>query len=402
VDTIEAKANATSTAEEAPLPRRDLLILPLISICTIVLCLIAAESLAEYFFASQELNPCMVPDPVHGAKFKPNCTVRMKAAEGPWVTSSYNDCGYRTKEPCGPKPAGTTRIALLGSSSSEGYYNSYDQTFASLTAAELTKVLKRPVEVQNLGRAGCNPICALNRVDEALALKPDFVMLAMSNFDMQNMETTGAALQNAKAIAPIAPTYKEKVFSYLKEKKAVVAVTHFLTEDNPGFARVRVTTYLTNGDLAGYLWKPFPAAWNDRIQLLDGLLESAEAKCRNAHVPFVLIEIPTFQQVSLMGYQNLPAGVDPYAFTHSLQQLALQHQMQFINTTDAFTKPNDKFYVVDGHMNANGNAVVARVVVEHLLAEQMPALAPQGKALAGTSEASWKPAASGPALIAER
>jgi hypothetical protein len=96
-----------------------------------------------------------------------------------------------------------------------------------------------------------------------------------------------------------------------------------------------------------------------------------------------------------MGYQNLPAGVDPYAFTHSLQQLASQHQMQFINTTDAFTKPNDKFYVVDGHMNANGNAVVARVVVEHLLAEQMPALAPQGKALAGTSGASWKPAAYG-------
>jgi hypothetical protein len=379
VDTREARANATSTAEEAPLPRRDLLILPLISICTIVLCLIAAESLAKHFFASQELNTCMVSDPVHGAKFKPNCTVRMKAAEGPWVTSSYNDCGYRTKESCGPKPPGTTRIALLGSSSSEGYYNSYDQTFASLTAAELTKVLKRPVEVQNLGRAGCDPICALNRVDEALALKPDVVMMAMSNFDMQNMETTGAALQNAKAIAPITPTYKEKVFSYLKEKKAVVAVTHFLTENNPAFARVRVMTYLTNGDLAGYLWKPFPATWNDRIQLLDGLLESAEAKCRNAHVPFVFIEIPTFQQVSSMGYQNLPAGVDPYAFTHSLQQLASQHQMQFINTTDAFTKPNDTFYVVDGHMNANGNAVVARVVVERLLAEQMPALAPQEK-----------------------
>jgi hypothetical protein len=379
VDTIEAKANATSTAEEAPLPRRDLVILPLISICTIVLCLIAAESLAKHFFASQELNTCMVSDPVHGAKFKPNCTAWMKAAEGPWVTSSYNDCGYRTKESCGPKPPGTTRIALLGSSSSEGFYNSYDQMFASRTAAELTNVLKRPVEVQNLGRAGCDPICALNRVDEALALKPDLVMLAMSNFDMQNMETTGAALQNAKAIAPIAPTYKEKVFTYLKEKKAVVAVTHFLTENNPTFARVRVRTYLTNGDLAGYLWKPFPATWSDRIQLLDGLLESAEAKCRNAHVPFVFIEIPTFQQVSLMGYENLPAGVDPYAFTHSLQQLASQHQMQFINTTDAFTKPNDAFYVVDGHMNGNGNALVARVVVEHLLAEQMTALAPQEK-----------------------
>ena len=113
------------------------------------------------------------------------------------------------------------------------------------------------------------------------------------------------------------------------------------------------------------------------MQLLDGLLASAEAKCRNAHVPFVFIEIPTFQQVSLMGSDNLPAGVDPYAFSHSLQQLASKHQMQFINTTDAFTKPNDAFYVVDGHMNGNGNAVVARVVVEHLLAEQMPALAPQ-------------------------
>ena len=377
MDTMEAKANATSTAEEAPLPRRDLLILPLISICTIGLCLIAAESLAKYFFASQELNTCMVSDPVHGAKFKPNCTVRMKAAEGPWVTSSYNDCGYRTKASCGPKPPGTTRIALLGSSSSEGFFNSYDQMFASRTAAELTNVLKRPVEVQNLGRAGCDPICALNRVDEALALKPDLVMLAMSNFDMQNMETTGAALQNAKAIAPITPTYKEKVFTYLKEKKAVVAVTHFLTENNPAFARVRVRTYLTNGDLAGYLWKPFPrpgmtacrywtACWNRRkLSVAMRMFLSSSLKFRH------------FNKYRLMGADNLPAGVDPYAFTHSLQELATKHQMQFINTTDAFTKPNDTFYVVDGHMNGNGNALVARVVVEHLLAEQMPALAPQ-------------------------
>ena len=68
-----------------------------------------------------------------GDRALPNCTARYKAGEGPWAENSYNACGYRTEHPCGPKPPGSFRVALIGSSTSMGYLIPYQQTFAVRT-----------------------------------------------------------------------------------------------------------------------------------------------------------------------------------------------------------------------------------------------------------------------------
>lgn len=60
------------------------------------------------------IDSCRVADANIGFANRPGCISRMKNAESSWETNQYNDCGYRTKESCGPKPAGTIRVALVG------------------------------------------------------------------------------------------------------------------------------------------------------------------------------------------------------------------------------------------------------------------------------------------------
>src|SRR5579863_10473039 len=88
------------------LPRRDYILLPLLSFLTIVLMFAVSEIFTRLFWLQHKSFNCVIEDPVEGDRFKPNCTERSKLAEGPWVTYSYNDCGYRSITSCGPKPAG--------------------------------------------------------------------------------------------------------------------------------------------------------------------------------------------------------------------------------------------------------------------------------------------------------
>jgi hypothetical protein len=87
------------------LPRRDLWLLPLISVLTLCIPVGGAELAARLIWPLQLDNACRLADPEVGVRYRPNCTTTMKTPEGPWYVSSYNDCGYRSDSSCGP-PAG--------------------------------------------------------------------------------------------------------------------------------------------------------------------------------------------------------------------------------------------------------------------------------------------------------
>src|SRR5271156_4840126 len=140
---------------EEHFPPRDFLILPLLSLLTLVAIVGGAETCARHVWEAREDSSCDQTTPLEGNRYKPNCTARMKLAEGPWVQSSYNECGYRSTAPCrGAKPPNTIRLALLGASDAEGYYVSYPDTFAARSEKILTRECGRPVEIQNLAGSG--------------------------------------------------------------------------------------------------------------------------------------------------------------------------------------------------------------------------------------------------------
>jgi hypothetical protein len=364
---------------EPKLPRRDFIILPLLSIVTIAVCLLASEELSKHYFVTGPENECEVNDKILGYRYRPNCTTRQKAPDGPWVTNTYNECGYRTKESCGQKPPGTTRVSLLGSSMGEGCAVAFEKTFAARTANDLTRILGRPVEIQNLSRNACSILCMFHLTDEALALKPDLLIMVIDPWELEQLSSEGVA-NRYQPLPPVQHILGEihaspavRLKRMIGNNKTTLAVEYFLFQDTSVYARM----FLSRGDRSDYLRKPFSPAWEERFEGFDIILGEMARKANAAHVPFVLVELPSFAQASFLKIQNPPAGVDPYALNERLRQIASRHGVQFMDTLDIFKrepKINEFFYVVDTHMNGEGHGLVSQALVEQLIDKQNSAL----------------------------
>src|ERR1017187_794686 len=385
----QSNAMTPEDAQEETLPRRDLIILPLLSLLTLAVCLLAANATARHFFLSVRDDRCEVDDPRIGFRYGRNCTEHAKTAEGPWVAHQFNDCGYRTMESCGPTPQGTTRISLLGASSAEGYLVPYDETFATRATRQLTFELGRPVEIQNLGREQCYPDCVLRRIDEALALKPNLVLVAVTPIDLDHMDpsevenpdkpmpTNVDQVQLRHKLDPHNPL--NAVQDFVEHSSAGVATLHFLFQNPATFIHM----YLLSGEHAGYLRTTLSPVWDDRLKACDIVFAEIAEQARNANVPVALVEVPSFAQASLVSMNSIPSGLDPYAINERLRQISERHGIQFIDVLDAFRHgpgANKLFYVVDGHLNGAGSALVSNALAQQLIKAQGAALRGQNVA----------------------
>ena len=117
------------------LPRRDFVILPILSIATIMAVLAAAEIGSRLAMPEVQADSCMIHDPLLGERAKPNCISHTKNPEGEWVENKYNECGYRSNTPCHAPLNGALRIAVIGSSTGWGYQVPTDETWYTRTAA---------------------------------------------------------------------------------------------------------------------------------------------------------------------------------------------------------------------------------------------------------------------------
>jgi len=370
------------TIQHSRLSRRDVMILPSLSLLTIILLLLGSEATARHFFASDERDSCTVSDANIGSNFRHNCTSRMKIAEGAWVTYRYNDCGYRSGASCGPKPPGSSRISLIGSSASKGEYVDYDETFATRTAAALTSRCHRQVEVQNLGRRACSPVCTFHRIDEALALRPDVLVMGVSPHDLDIM----LPQQVKDRYQPMGPRngnvaedekagLLEQVRKSITESSSVFAAQHFLFQDPATYLKM----YLVHGDKADFLRLPFSATWQQRFDGFDLMLGEMADKARAAHVPFYLVEIPSLAQISVLSLPASPAkNIDATAINRELAEIAARHGVEFVDVLGNFKNTpgsNKDFYMVDGHLNADGEALISGPLVEKLIDSKSGAFA---------------------------
>lgn len=231
-------------SEHGSLPQRDLIVLPLISLLTLIALLGIAEVAARIFFVASGSETCSRA-PGEGLGMRPNCVSHSKPAEGPEVEMAYNDCGYRNPEPCGPKPASTIRLALLGASDAQGFKVPYKATFAARTSAALTRRCGRPVEIQNMGVAAAKPLDTYLRTDEALALRPDLVLWVMMPNELQERDTRSLRGDGVVENPPAQPTRGDApgpqprllqqintlADTVITHSRAVLVAEHFLFQD---------------------------------------------------------------------------------------------------------------------------------------------------------------------------
>ena len=363
----QPSSSSSADIQDTKLPRRDWVILPLIALTTIALMAGICEFAGRIVWPEQD-DTCFIAD-TKGVHYQANCRSRVKIAEGPWIENAYNNCGYRSQEPCGPKPLDSIRIAVLGSSSSYGYGVLYKSIYTTLASEKLNRECNRHVEFQNLGVMASPLKDTFLRTDEALALKPDLLLLVLDPFDVVrfnefNPNTTEAVGANqAKKDGP--DWLHAAVINPLKNSRSATILEHFMYQNPATYENL----YLLSGDTADYLRVPFSPLWQRRFTNLDAMLRSMMAKTQPTNVPLVVLLTPMVMQGALM---NTPprAGIDPAAFNREVTRIASKYDIRVIDPLNGFAGQFDVmnlFYVVNGHLSAEGQPIIAEYVNEALL-----------------------------------
>ena len=138
--------------------RRDWVLLPAVSLLTICLLAVSAELLSRWLYPVTQVgfqNCFATNDPTGDAAVKPNSVCWEQTAESTLkVEYRFNRRGHRAGAELSPKPPGTYRIVLIGSSLTQGLFVPREKTFAALLPEELSMETGRKVEVYNEATGG--------------------------------------------------------------------------------------------------------------------------------------------------------------------------------------------------------------------------------------------------------
>lgn len=372
---IEPVARPLGPGSNNKLPRRDYILLPLLSLLTIVLLFAGTEITTRVFWSAEDRGYCMYFDPVVGPHGKPDCVSIVKIPEAPAaVIQRYNHCGYRSEASCGPKTPGTYRIAVLGSSIAEGYMIPYEQTLASEMATSLRQAWPRNVELENLAAEACPPIYSYRHLNEALKLKPDAVLLVLNPWDLeQSVDPKLMAMRDdpkpiTRAPAPVIRlSLLQQLQVWTHDTRAMLVAQHYLLQNRDIFLKLYI---MAGGDHTAFVHYPFTPAWRERFNVTDILLGEMAQRLHGAGVEFVVVAVPERAQVLMLHQHNLPPGIDPFAFTREMSLIARKHGILFVDGLKALSQVSDPeklFYVVDGHATPAAHRILGESIANKLI-----------------------------------
>ena len=352
------------------LPRRDLWLLPLVSLMTVVILLSASEVLARVVWWQHLEDSCARHDAVLGTRFAANCHSIVKSAESPPVQNSYNACGYRSDGACGPKPAGTFRVAVIGTSTGSGYLVPYSQTFYARATTQIEQQCQIPTDFQNLAVPGVSPQNALLRLGNALALKPNVVLMPVSAHDIEIIQPAG---QEAAAL-PAAPAHlgpKQMVVQLVKElrsSRVMLMGQHFLYMNEDEY----LPLYLQHGEEANFLRPPLDKVWQAKLSLFDQEVAEIAGRSNAQGASLMIVYVPQRAQALLVKWHHLPRGTDPSLLGREIGAIAARHKVNYLDLTQTIGDRPDVvslFYPVDSHPDEAGSGVIGQSVANALMTD---------------------------------
>src|SRR4051794_382729 len=242
----EQEPVGSHAAQPWRLPRRDYILLPLIFVTTILVLLGGGEGAARMIDPQQDsAEACEYLTPA-GFRYHPLCVSRSKVWEGPWVTQRFNDCGYPGPESCALRPAGSRRVAVVGSSTARGALVNYPDTFAARASAVLSQRCGDLVDFQNLGTEPTDVDRIALRIPEALALRPSAIVMTIGPYDLEHLKDPPPT-SDAPQERHWRPNLQSMV-ELLRESRLFLLMQSYLYRD-PSF---QIRAFLLNGDKANY------------------------------------------------------------------------------------------------------------------------------------------------------
>jgi hypothetical protein len=377
-------------AEKQSLLRRDWVLLPFISVVSMVLLMASLEWVARRMFASSKTSyvSCMTLDSATGTRGIPNSVCWEKPPEGSLIEYRFNSCGHRAGVECGPKPRGTYRIVLIGSSVALGQHVDQDKSFAALLPGQLTELTGRSVGLYNEGMGfGFSHRAALH-FNEVLAAQPDLVLWVLTPLDISEgadivprgnpdpgvgfgFSTKWSRRLQASLASHSIEAAAATMFSY---SKTSYMLQHFLYQSQSA----TISAYLAApDDEAGYLKAELSAPWRNSLRQFGEDADNIERQANSAGVPFAATLVPGRAQAAMISKGEWPAGFNPYKLNDELRSVIVSHRGIYIDIVPDFRSvpnPERLYFAMDGHPNAGGSAVIASALAKELTSGAIPAL----------------------------
>ena len=390
------------------LQRRDWILLPALSLLTICFMAVSVELLSRWLYPVSQVgfqNCFATNDPTGDAAVKPNSVCWEQIPESNLkVEYRFNRRGHRAGGELSPKPPGTYRIVLIGSSLTQGLFVPREKTFAALLPEELSAETGRKVEVYNEATGGKfrgGPFPTQNSAqhfDEVLAAQPDLILWVVTPSDVMNAASKADADSPGRSALPEDPrsatasvkprsfwnkfmasiaqgTFGERLRSHWEETRTSVVLKHLLiaSESQDEY----INSYLRNGDNASFLKTEPDAKWQMQWHYFDTELAEIAGLANKARVPLVAVFVPNRPQVAMISKGDWPAGYDPFKLEYAVRDSVVSHGGRFIDILPDYRgipSPERDYFPVDGHPDSAGQANIFRFLVKALTSGVVPEL----------------------------
>jgi hypothetical protein len=380
---------------EPKLPRRLWLMLPLVSLATIVVVVLAVEFVARQVYVESATTtfPCLIMnDATTGVRGVPNSTCSQKIFESRLTEFSLNSCGHRAGMECGPKADAVYRIVLVGSSFSYGMWVPRANSFAALLPVELSRRTGRKIELYNESMQWGTPHSVKLRFKEVLAAKPDMVLWALTPFDIENAEVTlpfvppadepamrtGGraaglwrkllAAVDKKPLVDLIHDGWRRVIESLDQTRTVFMLQHLLYQSQSQY----VKHYLMQGESAAFLRTQPDAVWQAQLAQVDAYAADLESQTHAIGATFVGTMLPQRAQAAMISSAQWPAGFDPYQVGDDVRAMIERHGGTYVDVLHGFRNvpnPEQHYFPVDGHVDADGHAIMSHLLADALVAK---------------------------------
>jgi hypothetical protein len=328
-------------------------------------------------------HPLGRADAVLGHVYQPSVQA---SARGPEFSVEYvtNAQGLRDNAPHRlPKPAGVTRILVLGDSFAFGAGNDYDRIWPVVFERQLA-ARGYSVDVVKAG------VSAYDTTREALYLErlfpqysPDIVLVAFLPNDLFSNRPLADRRTSVQQGDPAVRSEEDEPFIL----HSVLLGRRWLTSND----RLYVGLYSLTSR-SDYFANPDSALRMQQFDVTENLLAGIQQYCANRGAAFAVLSIP--QQVQVLARAN-DIGVrdfDGDLVDREFSQFARRTGFDWIPALPSLVERyraerRDLYYRVDGHLNSAGNRVTGELLAieferrfaERLARTQAPPRAPSGE-----------------------
>ena len=375
-----SKTDKSESLQEAKLPRRDWILLPLLSFLTISFLAGSVELIARRMFPQSGTlaEDCMVfTDPTTGPRGIPNSVCWEKIPEGELTENRFNSCGHRAGMECGPKQPGVYRIVMIGTSMALGMRVPREKTFAALLPLKLSRRTGNKIELYNEAIPYRTPDTWADHFDEVLEAQPDMLLWAVNPYDLSlhaprvmlprelNLSFRVRAWHHIKGTFA-RMSFSETIQYAFHHTRTAVLLLHALYSDPRQYIKSSV---MASDDNMGYLKDEPSREWQERLKVFDEDVAKIETQTKAAGVPLVVVMLPTHVQADMVTLGEWPEGLDPYKLDQELRSIVTNDGATYIDIlTDIRNKPSiqNGYYLLDPHANPLGNAILSGAIAKEL------------------------------------